>query len=124
MKYLKEFAIILSITFAGEMLNLFLPFPVPSSIYGLLLMLILLCSGILKAEQVESAADFLIEMMPVMFIPAGVGLIVSWSSLRPVVIPVMVITIVTTILVMAGTGKMADFLLYIENLKDKKGKKR
>lgn len=51
-----------------------MPLPVPASVYGLVLMLGALASGILKLEQVEEAADFLVEIMPVMFVPAGVGL--------------------------------------------------
>ena len=32
-----------------------------------------------QAEQVKEAAEFLIEIMPVMFIPAGVGLLTAWG---------------------------------------------
>ena len=39
MKYLKEFAVILGITLAGEWMNHVLPLPVPAGVYGLFLML-------------------------------------------------------------------------------------
>ena len=63
-------------------------------------MLLLLQSHILKVDQVKEASEFLIEIMPVMFIPAGVGLLTSWDALKPVFIPVAVITFVTTVFVM------------------------
>ena len=71
MKYLRQFCIILLISALGEGVHILLPLPVPASVYGLVLMLGALTSGILKLEQVEDAADFLVEIMPVMFVPAG-----------------------------------------------------
>jgi len=111
MKYLREFAVILAVTCVGEILKYLLPLPVPASIYGLVLMLLLLVTGIVKLDHVQSAASFLIEIMPVMFIPAGVGLLTAWPSLRPVLIPVILITVLTTFIVMAATGKVTDFVI-------------
>ena len=81
MKYLRQFCIILLVSALGEGLHILLPLPVPASVYGLVLMLGALASGILKLEQVEEAADFLVEIMPVMFVPAGVGLLEAWGDL-------------------------------------------
>ena len=111
MKFLKQFSIILFISFLGEILHMLIPLPVPASVYGLVLMLGALITGILKLGQVRETAAFLIEIMPVMFIPAGVGLMESWSSLQPVWLPVILITIVTTILVMAVTGKVTQAMI-------------
>ena len=86
MKYFRQFFLILAISFAGEILHMVLPLPVPASIYGLVLMLLALVTGIVKIEQVKDTAIFLIEIMPVMFIPAGVGLMVSWNVLKPLLI--------------------------------------
>ena len=82
MKYLRQFAIILCISFLGELLHIFIPLPIPASVYGLVLMLTALCTGRLKSEQVKETSAFLIEIMPVMFIPAAAGLLDSWPSLN------------------------------------------
>ena len=111
MKFLKQFSIILFISFLGEILHMLIPLPVPASVYGLVLMLAALVTGILKLGQVRETAAFLIEIMPVMFIPAGVGLMESWSSLQPVWLPVILITILTTVLVMAVTGKVTQAMI-------------
>ncbi len=111
MKFLKQFSIILFISFLGEILHMLIPLPVPASVYGLVLMLGALVTGVLKLGQVRETAGFLIEIMPVMFIPAGVGLMESWSSLQPVWLPVILITIVTTILVMAVTGRVTQAMI-------------
>ena len=52
MKYIRQFAIIVTISFLGEVLKSLLPLPVPASIYGLGLMLAALCTGIIKLESV------------------------------------------------------------------------
>ncbi|HJB34612.1 MAG TPA: CidA/LrgA family protein [Candidatus Blautia merdipullorum] len=111
MKFLKQFSIILFISFLGEILHTLIPLPVPASVYGLVLMLAALVTGILKLGQVRETAAFLIEIMPVMFIPAGVGLMESWSSLQPVWLPVILTTILTTVLVMAVTGKVTQAMI-------------
>ena len=67
-------------------------------------MLAALCSGLLKVSDVKETAVFLIEIMPMMFIPAAVGLVNSYDVLRPQLLAYGVITIGTTFLVMAVSG--------------------
>lgn len=110
MRYVKQFAIILAVTCVGEILKYFIPLPIPASIYGLVLMLVLLMTRRVRLESVKETAEFLIEIMPMMFIPAAVGLLVSWEQLRPILIPVVAITVVSTFVVMIVTGKVTDFL--------------
>ena len=119
-KYLRQFCIILLISALGEGLHILLPLPVPASVYGLVLMLGALTSGILKLEQVEDAADFLVEIMPVMFVPAGVGLLEAWGDLQPIWLPVVIITILTTVIVMVVTGRSTQFVIKKDRRKDKK----
>ena len=107
MKFLRQFMIILLLSFLGEVLKMFIPLPIPASVYGLVLMLVCLMTGVLKTSQVKDAAFFLIEIMPVMFIPAAAGLIDSWGGLRPLIVPIMVITAVITVVVTAVTGRGA-----------------
>ena len=111
MKYLKQFTIIMSVSCIGEILNHLIPLPIPASIYGLVIMLGLLVSKKLKLNAVKETADFLINIMPVMFIPACVGLIASWEELQAFLVPVIVISILSTILVMIATGKVTDLIL-------------
>lgn len=111
MKLLRQLLIILLLSLVGEGLHALLPLPVPASVYGLVLMLLCLCTGILRLDQVERASDFLIEIMPVMFVPAAVGLTESWEQLRGVLVPVLVILVLTTVLVMVVTGHVTQFVM-------------
>lgn len=111
MKFLRQFGIILAVTCAGEVFKYFIPLPIPGSIYGLILMFVLLLTGVIKVEHVRETGEFLIEIMPLMFIPAGVGLMTSWEEIQSFLVPLIVITFLTTFIVMFVTGKVTDFLL-------------
>ena len=118
MKFLRQFMIILLLSFLGEVLKMFIPLPIPASVYGLVLMMLCLVTGILKTSQVKEAAFFLIEIMPVMFIPAAAGLIDSWKVLQPLLLPILVITVVITIFVMVVTGKIAQMIAQKRGIKN------
>lgn len=111
MNYIKQFGIILGISFVGEILNICIPLPIPASIYGLVIMFLCLTTKIIKLSAVHETGKFLIKIMPIMFIPAAVGLIEAWSVLRPVFLPIIVITIISTVVVMVVTGKVTQSLL-------------
>ncbi|MGN0155306.1 MAG: CidA/LrgA family protein [Lachnospiraceae bacterium] len=115
MKYIKQFSIILTISFVGEVCNYFIPLPVPASIYGLVILFAGLFFGWIKLDSVRETGKFLIEIMPLMFIPAAVGLLESWGVLKPICIPVIGITLVTTIIVMVVTGKITQLVIRSEN---------
>lgn len=111
MKYVKQFGIILGISFVGELLHFIFPFPIPASIYGMVLMLILLCSKKLKLEQVKEVSSFLIEIMPMMFIPAAVGLMNSWGMIRTRLVSYSLVTIISLVCVMVATGWAAQWII-------------
>ena len=111
MKYIRQFLLILLITFIGEVLKYLLPLPIPASIYGLLLLLTALLARVFRPEDVKDAAKFLIEIMPLMFIPAAVGLLESWDALSGVFWQIMVATVVSTVLVMGVSGVITQWLI-------------
>lgn len=111
MRYVKQFLIILLFTFLGELLRKLLPLSIPASIYGLLLLFAALLTGALKIESVRETGKFLIEIMPLMFIPAAAGLIDAWPALKPMLVPVTVIMVVSTVAVMAVTGRVTQFIM-------------
>ena len=111
MKYLKEVTIIFGITMLGEFLNYLLPFPVPSGVYGLFILLLLLCTGALHTEDVAEVGDFFLDTMPIMFIPASVGLIDSYDAMKAILIPLIVTCLISTVVVMGVTGKVTEFMV-------------
>lgn len=88
--------------------------PVPASVYGFAILFIGLLSGVIKLAHVKDTGKLLIEIMPVMFIPAGVGLLESWPQLAPIGVPVAVITLISTVVVMVISGKITQFVIHKE----------
>ncbi|MBO5056514.1 MAG: CidA/LrgA family protein [Eubacterium sp.] len=111
MKYLKQFGIILLISFLGEILHYMIPLPVPASIYGIIIMFLGLQFKLIPLSEVKDTGKFLIEIMPLMFIPAAVGLTESWSIIRPSILQYTIITAVSTIAVMAVSGKVTQLAI-------------
>ena len=108
MKYIKQFSIILLISFLGEALHALLPLPIPASVYGLILMLLALLTGLLRPEQIETAADFLIVIMPVLFVAPTIALVANLDRLLSLALPVLLLGIVGTALVIGLGGKAAE----------------
>ena len=117
MKYIKQLFIILLISFAGEILNKLIPLPLPGSVYGIVLLFLALALKIIPLEKVEGTADFMLSIMPVLFIPAGAGLMTVSDKIFANIFEIAVITIISTILVMAVTGIVSQAIM---NRKDKK----
>ena len=117
MKYLKQFFIILGVSFAGEFLGQQIPLPIPGSIYGLVIMFVCLITGLIKVSDVKETSRFLLDIMPCLFIPAAVGLMEQWGIIKGSLPAYIVIVLVTTVLVMGVSGKITELLM-------KKGEKK
>lgn len=111
MKKLVQFVVILGISFAGEVLDRLIPLPIPGSIYGMVLLFLLLAARVLPLGSVRDAAHLLIQWMPLMFIPALVGVMDVWGELTKILVPVLIASSFVTFLVMGATGWTAQWML-------------
>ena len=123
MKFIKQFGIILAISFIGEIMNYLIPLPVPASIYGLVLMLLCLHFGIVHIDSVKDSGKFLIEIMPLMLIPAAVGLIESWKTIGSKIGTYLIITVLSTIFVMIVAGHTTQAFIRFSKSKDNQERK-
>lgn len=119
MKYLMQFGIIIGLSLVGEVLNAIIPLPVPGSVWGMVLLFVLLCLKVIKLEQVEEAADFLLAIMTVMFVPVGASLIESFPAIKGEIFGIFAIIIVSTVVCFFVTGRVAQGII---DRKEKKGK--
>lgn len=111
MKLFKQFTIIIALSFIGEVLHALIPFPIPAGIYGILLLFLLLERRILQVDDVKEVSDFLIFIMPLLFVPAAVGLIDTWDELRASLTAYVTIIIAVTLIVMIATGLITQWFL-------------
>ena len=114
MKYLQQLAIIVTINFIGEILNHFIPLPVPASVYGLVILFICLCTGIVKVHQVDDVARFLLAIMPIMFLAPNVSIINSFAQVKEQVISLVIIAFVSMMVVMAVTSLTAQWYIRLK----------
>ena len=118
MRYLGQFSIILLFSLAGEALHALLPLPVPASIYGIVLLLACLMAGVVRVDAIREVSSFLIEITPVMFIPAAVGLMESFGLLLPSLGAYLAIMAVSTFAVMAVAGRVTQAVIRRQSAKE------
>lgn len=111
MRYIKQFVYILAFTLAGEILEYVLPLPIPAAIYGLVLMLIALMTGLLKPEKIQDTAEFLLGIMPLLFIAPGVLVLEHWNLISQNLVPIIIIVVLSTWIVFAVAGWVTQLLL-------------
>lgn len=103
-KYVKQILIIAAVCFAGEAVHYFVPLPIPASIYGMLILFLLLETGVLKVESIREVSTFLLDTMIIMFIPAGVGLMEYWGSIRDIWWKLIIVIVAVNAAVFAVSG--------------------
>jgi len=111
MKFVRQVLIILAFTGLGELLAALIPFPIPAAIYGIVLMLAALGTGILKTSHVKETSGFLISIMPILYVPVCVRILEYWSIISSNLAAILTVTIVSTYLVFAVGGLITQALL-------------
>ena len=111
MRYLLQAVIIAAVTFAAELIKYFVPLPVPASIYGLLLLFALLKSGLLQLEQIEDVGNLLLELMPLLLVPASVSVLTALDAIQRMLLPVLVMGFIGTTAVMLVTGLLSQWII-------------
>lgn len=111
MKYVHQALVIAAVCLAAELLRFLLPLPIPTSIYGLVLLFLLLKTGALKLSQVEDVGDLLLQLMPLLLVPASVSLVTALDTLQSMLLPVLLVSLAGTVLVMLVTGRVAQRMI-------------
>lgn len=111
MKFVKQLSIIMAVSLVAEVMEYLIPLPVAASVYGLVLMLLGLMTKIIPLNKVEDAADFLVEIMPILFVPPTVSIMTSVEAMKQMLIPLCVISVVSTILIMVVTGRVSQGII-------------
>ena len=94
----------------GEIISRFLDLPIPGNVMGMGLLLLGLTAGWVDVKWLVEAAEILLSNMALFFVPAGVGVMVYSDLIAAEWLPITVATIVSTFVVMAVTGVLAQKL--------------
>lgn len=118
MKLLKELLTILCIYFLGEFLSSTFNLPIPGNILGMIILLILLLTNIVKLESISSVSNFFLDHLAFFFIPAGVGLLTSIAVVKDIWIQFLLICFISTIIVIVVTGLIVQKIISRSTLKE------
>jgi holin-like protein len=119
MKAMKGLFIILISLMAGNLITALTKLPIPGTIFGMLILLILLESKVVKLETVDPAASALLSVMVMLFVPGAVNLMNVYDKFDGVIIRVFAIVVITTIAVMAVTGIVAEQIIKAKHKKER-----
>jgi len=112
----KGLSILLVMQFVGEIISRGLDIPIPGNVLGMGLLLVALGLGIVRLEWVQEAADLLLSHLALLFVPAGVGVMVYLDLIARQWLPIVAATVISTFVVMAVTA-------WTESLVARKGRR-
>ncbi|MDD3484004.1 CidA/LrgA family protein [Azovibrio restrictus] len=107
---LAAFTQILLFQLAGEVIARGLGLPVPGPVLGLLLLFGFLLWRGGPGPELQQAAQNLLQHLSLLFIPAGTGILLHIATLEREWLPISVAMVVSTVLAMAVTALLIQFL--------------
>jgi len=119
MSIIAELALIFGICLAGEGIAALLPVAFPSSVIGLLLLLALLFSGVLKTRHIQRVTEFFMVNMAFVFVPACVSIMAQFDLIRPQLLAFLGICLLTTPLVYCVTAWTVQGIMALRSRRGK-----
>lgn len=116
MSTLSQVGILMLTLLIGTLLKMVIPIPVPATVYGMIILFILLRSKLVKVEKVEPVSNVLLANLAFLFVPAGVGMINEFKTLEGHLLAVIGILFVSNFLTLFVTGHVVQLI-------QKRGKK-
>ena len=114
MKLFREAIIIFGIYLLGVLITDITGVPIPGNVIGMVILFLLLYLKVIKVEQISTISNFFLEHLAFFFIPAGVGLISSFSVIKNIWLQLLIVCFVTTAITMICTG------LVVQKISNKK----
>lgn len=111
MKFLRQMVLIFGFSLLGELLHWLIPWPIPASIYGMVLLFLALFTGAVKLEQVKGAGEFLSSLLPILFVAPIVNLLDCWDLIREDLVGIVAAMLVSTVLCFAVSGWITQLLM-------------
>lgn len=110
MKVLEQSFYLFFFSLLGVAISAMLPFPIPGSVIGMILLFSALHFNLLKIEKVEIVGDWLVHNMAILFVPAGVGLMTNFGLLASIWWQLIIIVVLTTAMMIVLVGKVVQFI--------------
>ena len=121
MNILGELGLIFGVCLAGEGIAAILPVDFPASVIGLLLLLTLLFSGVVKTDHIRHVSEFILMNMAFFFIPSCVEFMEQVPLLQGSFLPFVGICLLTTPLIYLVTAWTVQGLARLLDKQTKEG---
>ena len=111
LKYLKQFLLIILFSFLGELCRYLIPYPIPGSIYGMVLMFGALSLKIVKIENIREGGYFLTSCLPILFVAPVVNLMDCWDQIKANWLAMVLIVLVSTFVTFGVSGMVTQWVI-------------
>ena len=111
MSIVSQLFVVFFVYLASEGIAALLPFTFPASVMGMVILLVLLLTKVLKPAQLKESSDFLLGNMLLFFIPTCVSVITYADVLFRNFWSIVLISILTTPLVFFVTGQVVQLTM-------------
>ncbi|WP_408008613.1 CidA/LrgA family protein [Pseudalkalibacillus sp. A8] len=109
LQFLWQFTLISSALLLGSLIVSIFHLPIPGSIAGMFLLLILLLTGLIKLHWVEKAANFQIRHMTLLFIPPVISAVVYIHLLEKELWKLLLILGISSLSIILVTGLAVEW---------------
>jgi len=110
LKTLRQLSIVLLILSVGQILQTKFNLFIPGTILGMMILLILLLTKVIKLKWIENITNVLLDHISIFFVPANVGVMVYLSQIKDVWAQILFIAIISTVVVMGVTGAVVQLV--------------
>ena len=117
METLKQLGIILLILWVGNLIQSFFALALPGNVLGMIILLLLLISNILKLNAIEKISTTLLDHLTFLFIPSAVGIITVLYLFKGNIISLLLIVFISFFVIMITTGLTVQFMIKLKNNK-------
>lgn len=101
---------ILIFSLIGEFISILIKFPIPGSVIGMIILFIFLEFKLIKMKKIERVGEFLLDNLGILFVPAGVGIMVKFDFIKEIWLSFFLIAIISTVISLVITVKIVEFV--------------
>ena len=110
MKILSQLTVIFGIMLLSQFLCSALSLPIPANILGMMILLVLLATKLIKPEQIKEVSSFLYKNMAFFIIPATLGIMADYKMLQGKALAFISIVVISAAFVFGSTGITVEVL--------------
>lgn len=115
----KQLVLFLTLCLLAEVVSILLHKTIASSVIALFLLLFFLFTKLIKVHDIKEVGELLLNNMTLLFIPSAVGIMEHLDLVGPVLLPILLIVIVSTVLTLVVAGGSAQLVLRAQERKKK-----